>query len=212
MNPKRQLERAHDDGALRQKEILADSFAMDGWESACRCVTNSWRPSANTKAGVQRRWKRMTSSRWPSTNELKHQLGWLGFTTHDHARSEMMTLFVALVYNWWSLFTRLSVPNIRVEATSAHPLMLLAIGRETSHSNQSTLTVTSLHAEATKAQASVKAVAVHPVNRGTVEACRVLAPDPAGRCTSVLSRPGDGALWRLSEGTTETTQLPFIGS
>ena len=41
-------------------------------------------------------------------DELKNQWGWLGFTKLDHARSEMMTLFVALVYNWWSLFTRLS--------------------------------------------------------------------------------------------------------
>ena len=29
-------------------------------------------------------------------DEPKNQWGWLGFTTHDHARSEMMTLFVAL--------------------------------------------------------------------------------------------------------------------
>jgi hypothetical protein len=29
-------------------------------------------------------------------DELKNQWGWLGFTTPDHARSEMMTLFVAV--------------------------------------------------------------------------------------------------------------------
>jgi hypothetical protein len=92
-------------------------------------------------------------------DELKNQWGWLGFTTHDHARSEMMTLFVALVYNWWSLFTRLSNPNKRAEAITTRPLLLHAIGRKTSHSNQSTLTLTSLHAEATKIQVAVKAVA-----------------------------------------------------
>ena len=91
-------------------------------------------------------------------DELKNQWGWLGFSTHDHARSEMMTLFVALVYNWWSLFTRLSAPNKRVEAITSRPLLLHAIGRQTSHSNQSTLTLTSLHAEATKIQAAMKAV------------------------------------------------------
>lgn len=91
-------------------------------------------------------------------DELKNQWGWLGFTTHDHARSEMMTLFVALVYNWWSLFTRLSAPNKRAEAITSRPLLLHAIGRKTSHSNQSTLTLTSLHAEAHKIQAAVKAV------------------------------------------------------
>jgi hypothetical protein len=92
-------------------------------------------------------------------DELKNQWGWLGFTTHDHARSEMMTLFVALVYNWWSLFTRLSNPNKRAEAITSRPLLLHAIGRKTTHSNQSTLTLTSLHAEATKIQVAMKAVA-----------------------------------------------------
>jgi hypothetical protein len=92
-------------------------------------------------------------------DELKNQWGWLGFTTHDHARSEMMTLFVALVYNWWSLFSRLSTPHRRAEAITSRPLLLHAIGRKTSHSNQSTLTLTSLHAEAAKIQAAVKAVA-----------------------------------------------------
>ena len=92
-------------------------------------------------------------------DELKNQWGWLGFTTHDHARSEMMTLFVALVYNWWSLFTRLSTPAKRAEAITSRPLLLHAIGRKTSHSNQSTLTLTSLHAAANKIQVAMKAVA-----------------------------------------------------
>lgn len=92
-------------------------------------------------------------------DELKNQWGWLGFTTHDHARSEMMTLFVALVYNWWSLFTRLSAPNKRAEAITSRPLLLHAIGRKTTHSNQSTLTLTSLHAEAARIQVAMKAVA-----------------------------------------------------
>jgi hypothetical protein len=92
-------------------------------------------------------------------DELKNQWGWLGFTTHDHARSEMMTLFVALVYNWWSLFTRLSTPTKRAEAITSRPLLLHAIGRKTSHSNQSTLTLTSLHAAANKIRAAMNAVA-----------------------------------------------------
>lgn len=69
-----------------------------------------------------------------------------------------MTLFSALVYNWWSLFARLSTPKRRAEAITSRPLLLHAIGRKTSHSNQSTLTLTSLHAEASTIQAAVKAV------------------------------------------------------
>ena len=94
-----------------------------------------------------------------SFDELKNQWGWLGYTTHDHARSEMMTLFVALVYNWWSLFTRLAAPNQRAEAITSRPLLLHAIGRQTRHSNQTTLTITSLHAEADKIQTVMSAVA-----------------------------------------------------
>ena len=70
-----------------------------------------------------------------------------------------MTLLVALVYNCWSLFTRRSKPNKRAEAISSRPLLLHAIGRKTTHSNQATLTLTSLHAEATKIQVAMKAVA-----------------------------------------------------
>jgi len=92
-------------------------------------------------------------------DELKNQWGWLGFTTHDHARSEMMTLFVALVYNWWSLFSRLSIPNKHAEAITSRPLLLQAVGRKTSHAHQSTLTVTSLHAQATAIQSAMQAVA-----------------------------------------------------
>ena len=72
-------------------------------------------------------------------DEGKNQWGWLGFTTHDHARSEMMTFFVALVYNWWRLFTRLPTPGKHAEAITSRPLLLHAIGRKTSHSHQSTL-------------------------------------------------------------------------
>ncbi len=92
-------------------------------------------------------------------DELKNQWGWLGYTTHDHARSEMMTLFVGLVYNWWSPFTRLAIPGKRAEAITTRPLLLHAIARKTSHGNQTTVNVTSLHAEATKIQTAMKAVA-----------------------------------------------------
>ena len=57
------------------------------------------------------------------------------------------------------MFTRLSNPHKRAEAITTRPLLLHAIGRKTSHSNQSTLTLTSLHAESTKIQVAVKAVA-----------------------------------------------------
>jgi hypothetical protein len=65
---------------------------------------------------------------------------------------------------------RLSNPNKRAEAITTRPLLLHAIGRKTSHSNQTTLALTSLHAEA--------------INHGAVEVCGAMASYPARR------RPG----------------------
>ena len=33
--------------------------------------------------------------------EIKNQLGWTGFTTHDLKRCQLSAMAVALVYNWW---------------------------------------------------------------------------------------------------------------
>src|SRR5579863_3558816 len=124
--------------------------AATGFSSSIRARTSS---VFSVLIAVRRSPQPIGNDRGDAENnfdELKNQWGWLGYTTHDHARSEMMTLFVALVYNWWSLFTRLSNPTKRAEAITTRPPLLHAIGRKTSHSNQSTLALTSLHAEATK--------------------------------------------------------------
>jgi len=81
-------------------------------------------------------------------DELKDQWGWAGFTTQDHQRCQILARIVALIYNWWSLFTRLAIPNRHTEATTSRPLLLHGIGRQTTHGNQTTLTITSNHAHA----------------------------------------------------------------
>ena len=81
-------------------------------------------------------------------DELKNQWGWAGFTTQDHQRCQILARIVALIYNWWSLFTRLAIPNRHTEATTSRPLLLHGIGRQTTHGNQTTLTITSNHAQA----------------------------------------------------------------
>ena len=80
-------------------------------------------------------------------DELKNQWGWAGFTTQDHQRCQILARIVALIYNWWSLFTRLAIPNRHTEATTSRPLLLHGIGRQTTHGNQTTLTITSNHAQ-----------------------------------------------------------------
>lgn len=44
-------------------------------------------------------------------DELKNPWGWTGFTTQDVRRCQILARTIAVIYNWWSLFTRLAIPN-----------------------------------------------------------------------------------------------------
>ena len=81
-------------------------------------------------------------------DELKNQWGWGGFTTHDMHRSQLTARAVALVYNWWSWYVRAANPQARREALTSRPLLLAAVGRAVSHSGQTLLYLTPMHAEA----------------------------------------------------------------
>ena len=80
-------------------------------------------------------------------DEFKNQWGWAGFTTQDRKRCQLMARSVALVANWWNLFARLADPDHHREAITSRPLLLQAIGRQTSHAGRTTVTVTSSHGE-----------------------------------------------------------------
>jgi hypothetical protein len=81
-------------------------------------------------------------------DELKNQWGWGGFTTQDMHRSQITARAVALVYNWWSWYVRAANPQARREALTSRPLLLAAVGRVASHSGQTLLYLTPMHAEA----------------------------------------------------------------
>jgi hypothetical protein len=81
-------------------------------------------------------------------DELKNQWGWAGFTTHDRKRCQVMARITALVYNWWTVFMRLGIPDKHAEAITSRPLALQGIARRTRHSNQTTVEVTSTHSKA----------------------------------------------------------------
>jgi hypothetical protein len=51
-------------------------------------------------------------------DELKNQWGWTGFTTQDLQRCQILARIIGLIYNWWSLYTRLAIPNRHTEASS----------------------------------------------------------------------------------------------
>jgi len=59
-------------------------------------------------------------------DEIKNQWGWAGFVTHDLRRCRLMARLIALVYNWWNIFTRLAQPDRRLEAATTRPLLLHA--------------------------------------------------------------------------------------
>jgi hypothetical protein len=91
-------------------------------------------------------------------DELKNQWGWTGFTTQDLRRCQILARIIAVIYNWWTLFTRLAIPNRHPEAMTSRPLLLNGIARQTTHSNQTTLTITSLHAQAPAIRRALEAV------------------------------------------------------
>lgn len=81
-------------------------------------------------------------------DELKNQWGWAGFTTQDRKRCQVMARITALIYNWWTIFMRLGIPDKHAEAVTSRPLALHGIARRTRHANQTTVEITSTHAKA----------------------------------------------------------------
>jgi len=81
-------------------------------------------------------------------DELKNQWGWTGFSTQDLKRSQLMARMVALIYNWWSIFTRMGTGPKHGEAVTTRALFQQAIARKTRHANQTRLSISSLHAKA----------------------------------------------------------------
>lgn len=80
-------------------------------------------------------------------DELKNQWGWSGYTTRDLHRSQLMARIIALIYNWWTLFTRLINPDQHLEAITSRPLLLYAVGKQIQHSGQKIIQVNSHHAK-----------------------------------------------------------------
>jgi hypothetical protein len=85
-------------------------------------------------------------------DELKNQWCWGGFTTQDLKRCRFPAMTVALIYNWWSLFTRLANPTARLEAITSRPFLLSAIARKTHHAGQEHLRITDWHGKADQAR------------------------------------------------------------
>lgn len=83
-------------------------------------------------------------------DELKNQWGWRGFSTADLKRSQLMARIVALIFNWWSIYTRMATGPTHGEAITTRPLLQHGVARETTHANRIHLTIASMHAKAKK--------------------------------------------------------------
>jgi hypothetical protein len=92
-------------------------------------------------------------------DELKNQWGWNGFTTQDLKRCRFMSRVVALVYNWWNLFVRLAEPDKHLEAITSRPLLLHAVGKQTSHAGQTRISISSMHGKTGKVQLMLNRIA-----------------------------------------------------
>lgn len=81
-------------------------------------------------------------------DELKNQWGWGGFTLKDLGRSELMARLIALIYNWWSIYTKLVDETIAREAITSRPMLLMHAAKVSVHQSIATLTVFCAHAQA----------------------------------------------------------------
>ena len=83
-------------------------------------------------------------------DELKNQWGWTGYTTQDVKRSQLMARLVALVYNWWGIYTRMGTGGRHREAITTRPALIEGVAERTEHAREVKLEITSLHGKATK--------------------------------------------------------------
>ena len=84
-------------------------------------------------------------------DELKNRWGWTGYSTKDLKRSQLMARMVALIFNWWSIFTRMGTGKKHGEAITTRPMFQQAVVRRTKHANHTRLSISSIHAKACQA-------------------------------------------------------------
>jgi hypothetical protein len=101
-------------------------------------------------------------------DEIKNQWGWAGYVTRDLRRCRIVARLIALVYNWWNIFTRLAQRDRHLEAITSRPLLLHAVGRLLHSGRRKILRLTSTHACAEKVRDVLNRIARF-LNRLTAE-------------------------------------------
>ena len=80
-------------------------------------------------------------------DEIKNQWGWAGFVTKDLQPCRNIARLIALIYNWWNIFTRLAQPDEHMEAITSRPLLLNAVGRLITTGRRKVIRLTSMRAD-----------------------------------------------------------------
>jgi len=137
--------------AARKQRKTAKQLSLDLSEATYEGVRYEYAVLVTSMQDEVRAIAQLYRDRGDSENnfdELKNQWGWSGFTTQDRTRCQIMARMTALIYNWWTVFMRLGIPERHAEAITSRPLALHGIARQTRHANQTTVEITSTHAMA----------------------------------------------------------------
>ena len=91
-------------------------------------------------------------------DELKNHWGWSGFTTTDLKRTQIMARMIAQVYNWWTVFCRLAIPEKHTEAITSRSLFFRSIGRLVLRNGQRRIRLSSINSQASRIQEIMGAI------------------------------------------------------
>jgi hypothetical protein len=165
--------------AARKQRKTAKQLSLDLSEATCEGVRYEYAVLVTSMRDEVRTIAQLYRDRGDSENnfdELKNQWGWSGFTTQDRKRCQIMARVTALIYNWWTVFMRLGIPERHAEAITSRPLALHSIARQTRHANQTTVEITSTHAMASAIQVALTKISgFFKSIRGTAEQLTQLA-------------------------------------
>jgi hypothetical protein len=80
-------------------------------------------------------------------DELKNQWGWSGYVTQKLLPSALAARLIALVYNWWNVYTRLANPDKHLESIRSRPVLLESVGRQVDSGRERLIRVTPQHSQ-----------------------------------------------------------------
>jgi hypothetical protein len=189
-------------------EFLKNTRLWDGWVAECPVTYAS--PNAPAKADVlgtvvlsvlagHRRYAHITALRFDGVN--LQLLGMTRVCSEDSVRRAFTDVEPAACATWLTRHLRISYEPLlhepwildapgdsgkHAEAITSRPL-LLNTGKQTTHSGQTTVTVTSMHAKAPQMRSALRTGAIHPRNWQTTAVSRMKGLKSCSPCGCVGS-------------------------